>query len=90
MGLRAGSCSPIELAPAGGRPGASRVSSRGTASMRALRFRVRTLMAAVGLVAVLVWVAMMGLRSYDYYRAQQIQLKMLGLGQLVEKIFAVL
>jgi hypothetical protein len=36
--------------------------------MRALRFRVRTLMAAVCLVAVLVWTAMMGLRSYDYYR----------------------
>jgi hypothetical protein len=36
--------------------------------MRALRFRVRTLIAAVGLVAVLVWAAMMGSRSYDYYR----------------------
>ena len=36
--------------------------------MRALRFRVRTLTAAVGLVAVLLWAAMMGLRSYDYYR----------------------
>jgi hypothetical protein len=36
--------------------------------MRALRFRVRTLMAAVGLVAVLVWAAMMGLRPADYYR----------------------
>ncbi|HEV3168238.1 MAG TPA: hypothetical protein VGZ22_29815 [Isosphaeraceae bacterium] len=36
--------------------------------MRALRFRVRTLIAAVGLVAVLIWAAMMGSRSYDYYR----------------------
>ncbi len=36
--------------------------------MRALRFRVRTLMAAVGLVAVLFWTAMVGLRSYVYYR----------------------
>src|SRR5262249_21069830 len=68
MGLRAGSRSTIELAPAGGGPGASRVSTRGRASMRALRFRVRTLIAAVGLVAVLVWAAMMGSRSYHYYR----------------------
>ena len=36
--------------------------------MRAPRFRVRTLMAAVGLVAVLFCSAMMGLRSYVYYR----------------------
>jgi hypothetical protein len=36
--------------------------------MRSLRFRVRTLMAAVGLVAVLLWAATMGLRSYVYYR----------------------
>jgi hypothetical protein len=36
--------------------------------MRMPRFRVRTLMLAVGLVAVLVWAAMMGSRSYDYYR----------------------
>ena len=36
--------------------------------MRTMRFRVRTLMAAVGLVAVLVWTAMMASRSYDYYR----------------------
>jgi hypothetical protein len=36
--------------------------------MRALRFRVRTLMAAVGVVALLIWGAMMGLRSYDSYR----------------------
>jgi hypothetical protein len=35
--------------------------------MRALRFRVRTLMAAVGLAAVLVWAAMMGFRSYVHY-----------------------
>jgi hypothetical protein len=33
-----------------------------------MRFRVRTLMAAVGVVALLVWGAMMGLRSYDFYR----------------------
>ncbi len=36
--------------------------------MRALRFRVRTLIAAVSLVAILLWAAMMGSRSYDYYR----------------------
>ena len=35
--------------------------------MRALRFRVLTLMAAVGLVAVLVWAAMMGFRSFVHY-----------------------
>ena len=35
--------------------------------MRALRFRVRTLMAAVGLVAVLVSAAMMGFRSCVHY-----------------------
>jgi hypothetical protein len=33
-----------------------------------MRFRVRTLMAAVGVVAFLIWGAMMGSRSYDYYR----------------------
>jgi hypothetical protein len=36
--------------------------------MRTMRFRVRTLMAAVGVVALLIWGVMMGLRSYDYYR----------------------
>jgi hypothetical protein len=36
--------------------------------MRVPRFRVRTLMAAVGLMAALFWAAMMGLRSYVYYR----------------------
>ena len=36
--------------------------------MRTRRFRVRTLMAAVAVVALLVWGVMMGLRSYDYYR----------------------
>jgi hypothetical protein len=36
--------------------------------MRLPRFRVRTLMVVVGVVALLVWGAMMGLRSYDYYR----------------------
>jgi hypothetical protein len=33
-----------------------------------MRFRVRTLMAAVGVVALFIWGAMMGLRSYVYYR----------------------
>lgn len=32
------------------------------------RVRVRTLMIAVGLVALLLWGAMMGAKSYDYYR----------------------
>jgi hypothetical protein len=36
--------------------------------MRAPRFRVRTLIAAVGLVAVFVWAAIMGSRSYEYSR----------------------
>src|SRR4051794_48354 len=36
--------------------------------MRTLRFRVRTLMAALGVVALLIWGAMMGSQSYDYYR----------------------
>ena len=36
--------------------------------MRLPHFRVRTLMLAVGVVALLVWVAMMGTRSYVYYR----------------------
>ena len=36
--------------------------------MRTMRFRVRTLMAAVGVVALLIWGAMMGSRSYDYYK----------------------
>ena len=66
MGLPAGSPSTIELAQAGGGPGASRVSTWGRASMRALRFRVRTLMAAVSLLAVLVWAAMMGFRGTDH------------------------
>ena len=35
--------------------------------MRALRFRVRTLMAAVGLLAMLVGTAMMGFRSFVHY-----------------------
>lgn len=35
--------------------------------MRTMRFRLRTLMAAVGVVAFLIW-GTMGLRSYDYYR----------------------
>ena len=67
MGLQAGPRSTMELAPAGGRPGASPVSTRGQGSMRALRFRVRTLMAAVGLAAVLIWAAMTGLRWYVHY-----------------------
>jgi hypothetical protein len=36
--------------------------------MRLAHFRVRTLMIAVGVVALLVWGAMMSSRSYDYYR----------------------
>ena len=36
--------------------------------MRLPRFRVRTLMIAVGVVALLVWGAIMGTRSYVYYR----------------------
>ncbi len=36
--------------------------------MRTMRLRVRTLMAAVGVVALLIWGAMVGLRSYDYYK----------------------
>ena len=36
--------------------------------MRTLRFRVRTLMAAVGVVALLIWGAMMGSQSYDSRR----------------------
>jgi hypothetical protein len=36
--------------------------------MRLPRFRVRTLMIAVSVAALLVWGAMMGTRSYDYYR----------------------
>ena len=40
--------------------------------MRMPRFRVRTLMLAVGVVALLVWGAMMGTRSYDYYRRARI------------------
>ena len=35
--------------------------------MRWPSFRVRTLMAAVVVVALLVWASMMGSRSYDYY-----------------------
>jgi hypothetical protein len=35
--------------------------------MRLLRFRVRTLMIAVSVVALVVWGAMMGTRPYDYY-----------------------
>jgi hypothetical protein len=44
--------------------------------MRLPRFRVRTLMIAVGVVALLVWGAMMGIRSYDYYlRARRYDLE---------------
>ena len=42
--------------------------------MRALRFRVRTLMAAVGLMAVLFCSAMMGLRRTSITGSQQLQL----------------
>jgi hypothetical protein len=38
------------------------------ASMPALRLRVRTLMAVVGLAALFTWGAMMALRPYNYYR----------------------
>src|SRR4051812_24297634 len=36
--------------------------------MRLPHFRVRTLMLAVGVMALLLWGAMMGTRSYVYYR----------------------
>lgn len=36
--------------------------------MRLPQFRLRTLMLVVGLVALLLWVAMMGTRSYAYYK----------------------
>jgi hypothetical protein len=36
--------------------------------MRTTRLRVRTLMVAVGFVALLIWGAMMGSLSYDYYQ----------------------
>jgi hypothetical protein len=36
--------------------------------VRLARFRVRTLMFAVGVVALLIWGAMMAFHSYDYYR----------------------
>jgi hypothetical protein len=38
------------------------------AIMRLSHFRIRTLMLAVGVVALLVWGAMMGSQAYDYYR----------------------
>ena len=47
--------------------GASLVSLRGV-QMRMPRFRVRTLMLAVGVVALVIWGAMMGIRSFYYYR----------------------
>src|SRR5262249_14849430 len=51
------------------RPGPGRASFRcGGRAMRPPRFRVRTLMVVVGVVASLVWGAMMGSRSYDYSR----------------------
>src|SRR5262249_14176075 len=51
--------------------GVERFQSQGAAReppMRLPRFRLRTLMIAVAVVALLVWCAMMGVRSYDYYR----------------------
>jgi hypothetical protein len=42
------------------------------AIMRLPRLRVRTCMLLVGVVALLVWAAMMGLRSYDYFRRARI------------------
>ncbi len=41
--------------------------------MRLPRLRVRTCMLLVGVVALLVWAAMMGLRSYDYFRREVLQ-----------------
>jgi len=35
--------------------------------MRLPRFRVRTLMVLVGVVALLIWGTMMGVRSFNYY-----------------------
>jgi hypothetical protein len=40
--------------------------------MRLPRFRVRTLMIAVGVVALLIWSAMMSTRSYFYYMRAKI------------------
>lgn len=40
----------------------------GNLPMRLPRFRVRTLMIAVGVLALVIWAAMMAARSYDYYR----------------------
>jgi hypothetical protein len=40
----------------------------GMAIMRLPRLRVRTYLLLVGVVAVLAWGSMMGLRSYEYYR----------------------
>jgi hypothetical protein len=40
--------------------------------MRVPRLRVRTLMLAVGVVALLIWGAMMGLRSYVYYQRARV------------------
>ena len=40
--------------------------------MRLPRFRVRTLMVAVAVVALLIWGAMMGSLSYDYYRRARV------------------
>jgi hypothetical protein len=36
--------------------------------MRLPRLRVRTCMVLVGVVALLIWIAMMGLRSYSYFQ----------------------
>ena len=51
--------------------GVSSLESRGTI-MRLMRFRVRTLMIAVGVVALLIWGAMMGTRSYVHSRLARI------------------
>ena len=59
----------IGAGPGSVNEGSGRVRSRrGGVPMRTLRFRVRTLMAAVGVVALLIWGAMMGSRSYDSRR----------------------
>jgi hypothetical protein len=50
------------------------------------RYRVRTLMAAVGVVAIVIWGAMMGFRSYDYYRlARQYSANEYGWGQIAAR-----
>src|SRR5947199_6341571 len=49
-----------------------KVSSEQSMTMRLPRFRVRTLMGVVVVVALLLWGAMMGSRSYDHSRRARI------------------